>query len=161
MSKRIAAPHSHAIGLEHEHAASNFSGHEQRLVLAVWLHLAEAEESIDFRSTELWNILLSRGSILGMLHPHAFKAIESKRSATLVRRERLLARGWRKGTVQLGQVTRRQANVERGAILPNMSRLARPRDRANVISPQHPGERGLGRRHLMPRGDGPEHRVAQ
>jgi hypothetical protein len=50
----IAACHLYAAGFEHEHAWSGFSGHEQRLTLAVALHLAEALEPIDFRRSEFW-----------------------------------------------------------------------------------------------------------
>jgi hypothetical protein len=42
MPRQIAMPRSQATGLEHEHAGNNFSAHEQRLILGVALHPAEA-----------------------------------------------------------------------------------------------------------------------
>src|ERR1700733_3452221 len=54
MSKRIAARHLHPTDFDHEHARGDFSGHEQRLILAVALQLAEAEEPVDFRTGEFW-----------------------------------------------------------------------------------------------------------
>ena len=54
MPKRIAARDLHATGFEHEHARSDFSGHEQRLIFSVALHLTEAEEPVDFRGSEFW-----------------------------------------------------------------------------------------------------------
>src|SRR6202011_6173326 len=48
MSDRIAARHFRAAGFEHEHTWSGFSGHKQRLILAVALYLAEAQQPIDF-----------------------------------------------------------------------------------------------------------------
>src|ERR1700730_12686398 len=61
MPKWIAARHFHTPALEHEHAGSALSGHEQRLTFAVALHLAEAEEPIDFRSGEFWKHLFIAG----------------------------------------------------------------------------------------------------
>src|SRR5690349_12265506 len=75
--------------------------------------------------------------------------------------EWLLARGRRKGTVELGKVGSRQANVERAAVLPDVRGLGRSWDRADVIAPQHPGERGLRRSGVMAGSYRSEHWMAQ
>ena len=127
MPKRVAPRHLHATGLEHEHARSDFSGHEQRLFLAVAPHLAEAAEPIDFRWPEFWEHSFVARIDLGMARPRAFNLNPIRRSAESARGQRLLARGRRKGTVQFGQIGRRKTNIERRAVLPNMSGLARLR----------------------------------
>jgi hypothetical protein len=71
-------------------------------------------------------------------------------------------RGRRKGTVEIGEVLRSQTNVERRPVLANMRRLARARDRADAVLPQHPSQCDLRRRNAgMARRDGEQPRMAQ
>ena len=59
--------------------------------------------------------------------------------------QRLLAGGRRKGAVQIGEIPRREVNVEGPPILANMLRLARLRDRADAVLTQHRGQRHAAR----------------
>jgi hypothetical protein len=77
MSKRIAARHLHATDFDHEHAWGDFSGHEQRLILAVALWPKRRSRSIS-APVSFGNILSSRGSNPGMAHPLEFNTIHER-----------------------------------------------------------------------------------
>ena len=53
MPQRIAPRHPYATGSEHEGSGSDFPRHEQRLILGVALHLAEADQPVDLPGSEL------------------------------------------------------------------------------------------------------------
>jgi hypothetical protein len=68
--------------------------------------------------------------------------------------QRLLPGGRREGAVEVGEVLRGEANVERGPVLAHMRRPGRLWDRADAVLAEHPGERHLRRGHaLVPRRD--------
>ena len=71
--------------------------------------------------------------------------------------ERLLACGRRKGAVEFGEVSSRQADVQRAPILPNMQGFCGARDGADVIVAQHPSECCLRRSGVTAGGDRREH----
>src|SRR5581483_4732774 len=71
--------------------------------------------------------------------------------STSMRGQRLLAVGWRKRVVEIGQILRRQTDVERATVLANVLRPARLRYGAHAVLAQHPGQGHLCRCRAEPR----------
>src|ERR1700733_11046892 len=75
--------------------------------------------------------------------------------------ERLRAKGRRELRVQGGQVIAAQLDVERRAVLIHVIRPAGPRDGADALLAEHPGQGDLDGRGVAPGSDVAEHRAAQ